>query len=58
MTSLNLPTNVRLGWIDLPEANSGLFCPIPSDEEKSAITLAIGVNLMKLVLFVTDGGAK
>ncbi len=40
------------------DKHSRLFCPAISDEEKSFITLTLGINVIKKFYFITDGGTK
>ncbi len=58
VASLALPTNFRLGWKDLPVANSSLFSSTNSDNEKKWYDIDYCCQCYKTFLFVTDGGAK
>ncbi len=49
------PVRNRLGWKDLPGTNTSLLPTFNKLwKKKSFITLAPGVNVMKLLLFLTD----
>jgi hypothetical protein len=48
-----LLTNIRLGWL-----GSSLYNVIISDEQKEFNLLTDGVNVTKLIFFITDAVAK